>query len=204
MKTYRIQTNRFVLRAPDPKDAYILKDAIDKSIEHLRPWLTWTRNEPETVEMKAERLRQYRSKFDADIDHVYPILDPSETVIIGSTGLHSRVTGNGKEIGYWVSADYAHQGYATEVVSSLLYVGFLIEGLDYIEIRCDPRNEWSRRIPQRLGFLHEATLKNRLNDVENNTRDVMIWTMFRENYNPNQVSALNLKCFDVLGREILI
>ena len=39
---YRIETERLVLRCYDPEDAPLLKDAVDRSLDHLRPWMPWT------------------------------------------------------------------------------------------------------------------------------------------------------------------
>jgi RimJ/RimL family protein N-acetyltransferase len=36
---YRIETERMVLRCWDPADAGLLKEAIDASLDHLRPWM---------------------------------------------------------------------------------------------------------------------------------------------------------------------
>ena len=47
---YRIETERLVLRCWDPRDAPLLKDAIDSSLDHLRPWMPWAREEPKPLE----------------------------------------------------------------------------------------------------------------------------------------------------------
>jgi hypothetical protein len=53
-----------VLRCYDPKDAPLLKEAIDSSLGHLRPWMPWAKNEPLPLEQKIELLRTFRGEFD--------------------------------------------------------------------------------------------------------------------------------------------
>ena len=40
-KTYRIETERLVIRCYEPGDASKLHEAIIRSLDHLRPWLPW-------------------------------------------------------------------------------------------------------------------------------------------------------------------
>ena len=67
---YRIETERLVLRCYDPEDAPLLKDAVDRSLEHLRPWMPWTPDEPEALDTVYERLRGFRGRYDLGEDYV--------------------------------------------------------------------------------------------------------------------------------------
>ena len=60
---YRIQTPRLVIRCWDPKDAPLLKQAVDDNIDHLLPWMSWARQEPEPLQAKVERLRSVPRKI---------------------------------------------------------------------------------------------------------------------------------------------
>ena len=62
---YRIETERLVIRCYDTRDAPLLKEAIDSSLEHLRAWMDWASREPQTLEEKVELLNHFRSEFDA-------------------------------------------------------------------------------------------------------------------------------------------
>lgn len=201
-KTYRIETERLIIRCYEPKDAQLLKDAIDVSLEHLLPWMPWAKNEPETVETKIKRLRQFRGQFDLGLDYTFGIFNKAENELIGSTGLHTRQDSDSREIGYWISAKYIRQGFATETVKALMKVGFEIEGLERIEIRCAPENIASQEIPRKLGFLHEGTLKNRTTDTEGRARDVMIWTKFKTDYLQEDYPDPHFKAFDVINKRI--
>src|SRR5262249_38083416 len=59
---YRLESERLVIRCWSPEDAPLLKDAVDRSLEHLRPWMPWTPDEPEELEVVAARLRGFRAR----------------------------------------------------------------------------------------------------------------------------------------------
>jgi RimJ/RimL family protein N-acetyltransferase len=201
-KTYRIETERLIIRCYEPKDATLLKTTIDESLEHLLPWMPWAKNEPESLEAKMEMLRKFRGNFDLGVDYLFGIFSNDEKQLIGSTGLHTRPGGNAREIGYWINVNCLQQGYATEAVKALVKVGFEIEQLDRIEIRCVPENTRSQRIPKKLGFLYEGTLKNRTTDKDGNPTDTMIWTLFKENYSTDEYAEFTMKAFDMANNQI--
>ncbi|MGZ8688274.1 MAG: GNAT family N-acetyltransferase, partial [Gaiellaceae bacterium] len=66
-----IRTARLVVRCWEPADAPRLKEAIDTSLDHLRPWMPWAAAEPTTVAEKAELLRSFREEFRRGRDFVY-------------------------------------------------------------------------------------------------------------------------------------
>jgi RimJ/RimL family protein N-acetyltransferase len=164
IKTYRIETERLVIRCYQPSDAHLLWQSVNESIEHLRPWMPWIKNEPEDVPAKLERIRKMRANFDNDIDYTFGIFDKEEQTLIGSTGFHNRVGEDAREIGYWINVNQVHKGYAAEAVRALTKVAFSIENWARIEIHCDSRNTDSFNIPQKLGYQLEATLKGRFKD----------------------------------------
>ena len=200
---YRITTERLVVRCWDPGDAPLLKEAVDSSLEHLRRWLPWAHNEPQTVAAKVALLRRFRARFDLDEDFVYGILEPSERRVLGGTGLHTRVGPYAREIGYWIRADEEGRGYATEAVAALTRVGFEVDDLERIEIHCEPANSRSAGIPRRLGYTHEATLRGRVRDADNRPRDVQVFTMFAEAYPSSPAARASARAFDATGARLL-
>ena len=199
---YRIETERLVIRCWEPRDAAVLKEAIDSSLEHLREWMPCAENEPQTLEEKTDLLRSFRSQFDAGENFVYGIFSADESEVLGGTGLHPRIEPGGLEIGYWIRADATRQGLVTESTAALTRAGFEVCGADRIEIRIEPRNEASRGVPRKLGFTEEATLRRRLPAREAEPlRDVTIFTLFREDLDPAVAPAL--RAFDARGEQVL-
>ena len=191
-----------MIRCYEPRDAPLIKEAIDSSLEHLRPWMPWASDEPQTLEEKTELAKEFRSNFDSGEDFPYGIFSADESEQLGGTGLHARVGPGGLEIGYFVRASATRLGLATESSAALTRVGFEICGADRIEIRIDPRNEASFGIPRKLGFTEEATLRRRLPTRDGQPlRDVTIFTMFREDFDPSL--ARDIRAFDARGQQIL-
>lgn len=201
---YRIETPRLVLRCWNPQDAPLLREAIDASDAHLRPWMPWMAKEPRPVAEVAETLRHFRSEFDRDRDFTYAIFDPAETRVVGSTGYHARVRSGGMEIGYWIRADSARQGFATEASAALVRVGFELLDLDRIEIHVEVSNQASAGVPRRLGFVREAVLRRRLEMPDGPRGDSEIWTLFREDHPRRPAAMQPLRAWDAAGAEIAL
>ncbi|MCO5204153.1 MAG: GNAT family N-acetyltransferase [Anaerolineae bacterium] len=200
---YRIETPRMVIRCWKPGDAQLLKTAIDSSLDHLRPWMPFAANEPTDVQTKINLLRRFRGNFDLDVDYVYGIFDRDEVEVLGGTGLHTRIGKNALEIGYWIRADAVGRGLATEATAALTQIAFVVNGVDRVEIHCDPQNSASAAVPRKLGFTHEATLQRRIaSGDDGEMRDSMIWTLFRDAYKQTPVADVTVLAYDVFGRKL--
>jgi RimJ/RimL family protein N-acetyltransferase len=201
---YRIETERLVLRCYDPEDAPLLKDAVDRSLEHLRPWMPWTPDEPEPLDVVYERLREFRAQYDRGENLIMGVFSADESRQLGGTGLHPSPEGEGgREIGYWIAADDVGRGYATELTAALTRVGLELLGLDRIVIRVDPANERSDRIPAKLGFTKEATLRRRLPQKDGSAvHDVNLWVLFRDELAGSPAAGFDYDAYDALGRVV--
>ena len=200
---YRIQTQRLILRCWEPRDAPLLKEAIDNSLDHLRPWMPWAADEPEALQDKITRLRNWRGQFDLGKEFVYAIFGLEEQRVLGSCGLHTRVGPEAREIGYWIHADHINKGLATEAAGALARIAFEVDGVVRVEIHCDPDNVRSSAVARKLGFAHEATLRARAVDCQGKRRDSMIWTLLRDEYRRSELRDIAIQAWDAAGRRIL-
>ena len=201
---YRIVTQRMVVRCYDPRDAPLLKEAVDSSLDHLRPWLPWALDDPQTVEEKVELLRRFRGQFDLGQNFVYGLFSPDESVLVGGSGFHLRVGDDAFEIGYWIRASDDGRGLATESTAALTRVGFEVCEVDRIEIHVEPENEKSARIPQKLGYVEEARLRRRLYPAAGGEpRDTIVYSMFRSDYPGTPSESAQLEAYDALGQRVL-
>lgn len=116
---YNVLTERTLIRCWHPSDAVLLKEAIDMSIEHLRPWMPWVQNEPEDIAAKVRRIRLWRAQFDLNHNYMYGIFNLDESKVLGGTGLHTRIGPDALEIGYWIRVNHANRGLGTEVAAAL-------------------------------------------------------------------------------------
>jgi RimJ/RimL family protein N-acetyltransferase len=193
-----------VLRCWDPRDAPQLKEAVDSSLDHLRPWMEWAHGEPQTLEQRVALLRRFRGEFDLGRDFVLGIFDRGEERVLGGTGLHSREGLDGVEIGYWIRKSDIGQGLATETSAALTRVAFEVCEVDRVVIRVDPTNVRSAAIPRKLGFVEEATLRRRLPPhADGVPRDVVVYTLFREGYPGSPSSSAQVEAYDAVGTRVL-
>jgi RimJ/RimL family protein N-acetyltransferase len=200
---YRIVTERLVIRCWEPKDAVPLKLAIDGSLPHLRPWVSWAVAEPSPLDQKVAWLRKSRGEFDLGLDYGFGVFSADESEVIGGAGLHLRQGLNVREIGYWIASAHCQKGYATEVTRALVRVGFEVDAASRIEIRVWPENRASRKIPVALGFVSEGILRGLSRDTEGRPCDVHVYALLRDDYECGPISNLPVTALDVTGQDLL-
>ena len=187
---YRIETERLVIRCYEPEDAPLLKEAFHPEVTHT-PW-------------GVELLRSFRAQFDADENYPYGVFSADESRQLGGAGLHPRGGEGSLEIGYFIRADSIGQGLATEVTAALTRAGIEKCGLVRVDVQVEPENERSIRIPRKLGFTEEATLRRRLEPKEEGgpRRDAILFTMLAEELPGSPCMAYEYVAYDALGREL--
>ncbi len=198
-------TERLVARCWEPADAPLAKEAVDASLEHLRPWMPWARDEPQSLEQKVQLLRVFRGQFDRGENFVYGLFSADESEVVGGSGLHPRAGDDiSLEIGYWIRASAIGRGYATEATAALARVGLELCGADRIDIRVDPENERSAAVPRKLGFVEEARLRRRLISAPGEEpRDTILFALFRDGLAGSPVASAQLEAYDAAGTRVL-
>jgi RimJ/RimL family protein N-acetyltransferase len=201
---YRIEVEGGpVVRCWDPRDAPLLKDAVDSSLEHLRQWMPWAYDEPQEIDQKAALLRRFRGLFDLGQDFVFGIFAADESEVLGGSGLHTRAGEGGLEIGYWVRADRTRRGIATSVAAVLTRVGIELAGADRIEILVEVGNEPSATIARRLGYHEEGLLRRRLPPAGGGIRrDALVFTLLAEELAGSPAASVGFAAFDCRGLPI--
>ena len=180
----RLDGERTVLLAPRAGLGAEMAVVITQSLSHLRPWMPWAQDAP-TAESSEMVVRRMQADFITRSDLCFQIYarkpDGSAGRLLGGTGLH-RIDGTVRkfEIGYWIRTAFAGHGYATEAAQALTGAAFSLPVIARVEIRCDPANERSARIPSRLGFRHRETLLGETVTLNGTPRDTMIWELTRE------------------------
>jgi RimJ/RimL family protein N-acetyltransferase len=202
---YRLETERLVVRCWEPCDASLLKEAIDESLDHLRPWMAWAHDEPQTLDAKIDLLRTFRGSFDLGTDFVYAVLSADESRVVGGSGLHRR-GGHGEalEIGYWLRVSETGKGYMAETVSVLTQAAFAWCGVERIDILVAPANEASLKVPRRLGYVEEAVLRRRQELVTEDAPrgDVVVFSMLAEELAGSPAAAAAFTAYDAAGRPL--
>jgi RimJ/RimL family protein N-acetyltransferase len=193
-----------VVRCWEPADAPLLKDAVDSSLEHLRPWMPWAHDLPLALEETIELLRGFRGRFDLGQDFVYGIFTRDEAEVVGGTGLHSRRGPEVFEIGYWVRASRIGKGLCTEATAALTRVGLEHCGAQRIEIRCDPENVASAAVPRKLGFREEGVLRNVFHgsDAQPGRRDAVVFGLLHDELAATPAADAVIEAFDAAGNRM--
>jgi RimJ/RimL family protein N-acetyltransferase len=167
--------------------------------------MPWAEAEPRPLAEKVALLRRFRGAFDVGQDFVYGLFTRDESEVVGGSGLHTRVGEEAFEIGYWVRADRVGQGLVTEAVAALARVAFEVAGAERVEIRVDPANERSLRVARRLGFVEEATLRQRLpvSNADARRRDVVVFSLLADELAGSPAASAALEAFDAAGTRVL-
>lgn len=115
-------------------------------------------NEPRSAEDNAQELakRVGQTSLENDEDSLILAVEHSGTVIgYVLLGLLSRQNSQG-EFGFVFHPDHQGRGLASEAAVEMLRLGFETLNLHRIIGRCDPRNEGSARLMEKLGMRKEA------------------------------------------------
>ncbi|MCP2330208.1 GNAT family N-acetyltransferase [Actinoalloteichus caeruleus] len=142
---------RLVLRRFQPGDAAALAAyRSDPAIARYQAWET-----PLTVERAAETIARYR--HDApDRPGWFPYAISLDGALIGDLGVNLHENGMQADLGFTLAAPHHGRGYATEAVGRMLEHLFVDRCLHRVSAECDPRNDASARLLDRLGFEREG------------------------------------------------
>jgi RimJ/RimL family protein N-acetyltransferase len=170
-----IETDRLVIRPPQPGDGLELNCAVRESFPELHRWLPWAEKEP-TSDESEENVRRAYARWILREDLRLTFFDRVSGRMVGSTGLH-RIdwTLPRFEIGYWVRRSFGDRGYATEAVNALTRYAFQQLGAKRVEVRCDTHNLRSRAVVCKLRYAHEGTLLSDSTDAMGNPCDTMMY-----------------------------
>jgi ribosomal-protein-serine acetyltransferase len=173
---------RVLLRPPRPGDGAAIWEATDESREHLKPWMPWIEGTKTPADSEQYARRSAASWITRD-DLPLTIWERATDRYLGGTGFH-RIHWEvpSFEIGYWIRKSAEGQGYITETVRLLCRFAFEPLEANRVEIRCDSRNERSAAVPRRLGFHHEATLRNDSRSISGELRDTFVFAMLPADY----------------------
>ena len=105
---------------------------------------------------------------------------------LGSTGYHHFDWDVPSiEIGYWLRTSCTGKGFMTEAVNALTQYAFKQLKVNRIAITCDVINIQSKRIPERLGYHLEGTLKNNRRTIDEKISDTLVFARYNLNDLPN-------------------
>ncbi len=176
-KTWQLETERLILRAPQPGEGSVVNAGVCDSFDALNHWMPWAKTPPTVEESEAVSVKAHE-EFRAGTDFSVRLWLKDGT-LVGGSGLHR---GNRAipsfEIGYWCRTSFTRQGYTSEAVRALTAFAFESFKAQRLEIRCDSRNIGSRKVAEKCGFAFEAMLRNYVRANDGTLRDMLIFARF--------------------------
>lgn len=173
---------RVVVRPLRPGDGPALWEAVEESREHLRPWMPWV-DKHVTPNHSEEVARRAHGRWLLREDLMVGIFERESGRYLGGSGLH-RIEWDipSFEIGYWIRHSEEGKGYVSEAVRLLVGLAFDQLGANRVFIKCDSNNPRSAAVARRLGFIHEATLRNAGRTTRGALRDTLIFALIPADY----------------------
>jgi ribosomal-protein-serine acetyltransferase len=171
------------LRLSDERFAEEATALILANRPHLRRWLPWVKDDyslEDTLAFVRRSRQQFADREGLSAQLVY------RGRYAGNIGLNSINWENRKtEIGYWVAADFQGRGLVTKACRAMVAYAFDVLLLNRVEIYCGVGNERSRRVPERLGFTLEGTLRQ-AEWLHDHFQDLVLYSMLAEEWKEKQ------------------
>ncbi len=173
-----IETERLLLRSPQPGDGAEVNQAIRESYADLHEWMDWASYLPDVAETERRKQEAHASFLAGEDFQVHAYLK-THPVLVAVATLHPlNWSVPSFEIGYWCRCGYQGQGYVTETVRALTQVGFDVFQANRIQICCDERNLRSHRVAEKAGYDLEAVLKNEQRAPDGRLRNTLVFVRF--------------------------
>lgn len=174
------ETERLLIRCPQPGDGPELNAAVVESLAELRPWMPWAQTAP-TLEESEILIRKGHIRFLAREDLWLLLFLKGTETLVGTSGLlRMEWSIPSFEIGYWVRTSYAGQGFITEAVEGISDFAFDTLDANRVTILCDARNEKSVAVAKRLGFDYEGIHHCDTRDPAGGLRDTLHFAKVRK------------------------
>lgn len=163
---------RVIARAYRDGDGEAVAEAVAESRDRLlgadMPWV----KEWDAPEQGAIFVRRCHAKWAAREDFAFGLWERATGAYLGGSGLH-RIDWSvpNAEIGYWIRTGSEGRGFVTEAAALIAAFAFDVLHAQRVRIRCAAENVRSAAVPRRLGFVHEATLRNECRRSDGTLRD---------------------------------
>lgn len=178
----QFETERLIIRCPQPGDGAVINESIRESFAELHQWMPWARTLQSVAESETY-ARESALRFRNLEDLPLVMFRKSDGAHVGNSGMHNIDWEVPRfEIGYWLRTSLVGQGYMTEAVNGITALAFEKLGAERMEIHCDSRNIRSAAVAQRAGYTLEAHLRRDSRAPDGTLRDSLIFARLREEW----------------------
>ncbi len=173
---------RVLLRPYRPGDGAPLCEAIEESRDHHLPWIPWGGAHKLPADYEAD-ARKMQARWLLRDDLPFGIWERATDRYLGAINLN-RINWKvpSLELGYWLRKSAEGYGYMTEAGALVCSLAFETLGIHRVEIHVASGNHRSVAVPRRLGFVHEATLRQSGRIITGELVDMMLFAMLPEDY----------------------
>ncbi|AIC93034.1 GNAT family N-acetyltransferase [Shouchella lehensis] len=150
-------TEQLSLKLIDFQDADAIFTLTDENRMYLKEWLPWLDHIKEVNDTATFIRRCLQSHADNNGLHTVIVYDGH---VVGMASFNSLNWANKTaSIGYWVSEKVQGRGIVTAVAHDLTNYAFQQLNMNKVEIRAAAENQKSQRVPMKLGFTREGTIR---------------------------------------------
>lgn len=153
-----ITGNGVTLRLPQGTDYSAWAALREQSRQFLTPWEpTWPADDLTRTAFRR-RIRRYTEDQRNDLAYALLVFRESDNALVGGLTLANirRGVAQAGSIGYWVGAPFAHKGYMTAALRTLIPFCFSSLRLHRLEAACIPSNAASIGLLEKCGFKREG------------------------------------------------
>jgi [ribosomal protein S5]-alanine N-acetyltransferase len=182
VEPFRLTGERVFLRSPERGDYEDWVSLRARSRNFLAPWEpSWPVDALSRASFRA-RVARYAEDWRTDQAYNLFIFTHEET-LIGGVGLSNlrRGVSETANLGYWIGAPFAQQGYMTAALPLVLAFAFDRLRLHRVEAACLPNNTPSSSLLLRAGFRQEGYARQYL-CIEGRWQDHLLFAMLREDW----------------------
>jgi ribosomal-protein-alanine N-acetyltransferase len=151
--TYILETERLALREWRPEDAealYVMMgDAeVMRYVDVGRPW--------ESVGRVREWIEKLNVSYRTRGFSRWAVVEREAGLVVGSCGFVPLPWSGEIDFGYMFRRDRWGRGYASEITPAVLRHGFERYGFGEVVASIDPKNDASRRVLEKIGFVYRG------------------------------------------------
>ena len=150
-----LETERLKLEPVSDDYAEALHQAVIDSRPELLRWMPWAR-EPTLERGREAAARSEAAWFDGREFH-FIVVERTTDEVLGVAGFN-REGESAAELHYWIRSDHTRAGFATEAGRALIKWAPGALGVRRLTLWAGRENHASRRVAEKLGFMHIGPL----------------------------------------------
>lgn len=160
-----VETERLILEPVTPAHAEGIYDAVASSRKELLPWMPWAVDP--TPDNTREKAAQSERDWQAGTHFHFALVERETGMVLGVAGFNLEGV-DVPELHYWIRTDHARRGLTTEAARALIeWASRELRG-HRIALWAGRDNAASRRVAEKLGFVHLGPLSWRPEGGEGN------------------------------------